>query len=122
MQQVDLGFVKFEATRQAVIAFVFACCFFILVLGIKVAILYKYGLISNNGLIILAILYLTIAILYGILVGYSINCMIVGKCIKLSWVFVGFYIFMTVVYFITFLNIMVTGEVPPRLKKNLRSL
>lgn len=122
MQQVDLGFVKFEATRQAVIAFVFACCFGILALGIKVAILYKYGLISNSGLIILAILYLTIAILYGILIGYSINCMIVGKCIKLSWVFVGLYIFMTVVYFITLINIIVSGEVPPRLKKNLRSL
>lgn len=121
MQRVELGFVKFEVTRQAIIAFVFSCCFFILALGIKVAILYKYGLISNSGILFLAILYLIIAILYGILVGYSINCMIVGKCIKLSWVYIGLYIFITLMYFITFINLMMSGEPPSNLKKNLRS-
>jgi hypothetical protein len=111
MQQVDLGFVKFEATRQSIIAFVFGFAFFLLSMAIAIIIPpYKAGLVGSGYVIAFGIFFAIIAILYGILAGYSINCMVVGKCIKLSWIMSLLYVVVTVFYFIIFVSsIMMSG-------------
>ena len=107
MQQVDLGFVKFEVTRQAIIAFVFGFFFLLLSMATTIIVpMYKSGNISNGFIIAFIAFFVAISILYGILAGYTMNCIIVGKCIKLSWIFSGLYIFMTVFYFLLFIASM----------------
>ena len=104
MQQVDLGFVKFEVTRQAIIAFVFGFFFLLLSMATTIIVpMYKLGNTSNGFIIAFIAFFVAISILYGILAGYTMNCIIVGKCIKLSWIFSGLYIFMTVFYFLLFI-------------------
>lgn len=110
MQQVDLGFVKFQVTRQAIISYVLAICFMLLSMGISLIPLYKMGFISTGVLMAICIFFVCIFILYGILVGYTINCLVVGKCIKLSWVFVGLYGVITLLYFIVFITTIMKGS------------
>ena len=112
MQQVDLGFVKFEATHQSIIAFVFGFAFFLLSMAIAIIIPpYKAGLVGSGYVIAFGLFCAIIAILYGILVGYSINCMVVGKCIKLSWIISLLYVVISVFYFILFVSsLMMSGS------------
>jgi hypothetical protein len=110
MQQVDLGFTKFEATRQAILAFVFGFAFFLLSSVVALIPLYNAGIISGGFILALCILFAAIAILYGILVGYSINCMVVGKCIKLSWIISAFYIVLAVLYFLLLILSIASGS------------
>ena len=114
MHQVDLGFIKFEATRQSIIAFIFSSAFILLSIGVSIIPLYKAGMVSTGFLIVFGIFFAAIAILCGILYGYSINCMVVGKCIKLSWVFSGFYVLLTVLYFIIFVASVMSGSSLPQ--------
>lgn len=110
MHQVDLGFIKFEATRQAIIAFVFGFAFFLLSSAVAIIPLYNAGLIGGGFIIAFAIFFAAIAILYGILAGYSINCMVVGKCIKLSWIISSFYVGVTVLYFILLISSLLSDN------------
>lgn len=109
MHQVDLGFVKFEATRQAILAFVFGFAFFLLSSMVAIIPLYKAGLIGGGFMIAFAIFFAAIAILYGTLAGYSINCMVVGKCIKLSWIISALYIVTTVFYLLLLISSVLSG-------------
>lgn len=114
MQQVDLGFTKFEVTRQAIVMFVFATILVFLSSAIAIIPLYKAGIVSTGFFVAFAIFFVIIAILYGILGAYAINCMVVGKCIKLSWIFTGLYAFVSVFYFLLFVISIISGKPLPQ--------
>jgi len=128
MQQVDLGFVKFEVTRQAVVSFVFGFAFFLLSMAVAIILpSYNAGIVSTGFLIAFGVFFGTIAILYGILAAYAINCMVVGKCIKLSWTLTIMYVVVTVFYFLLFVSSIMRGARLPQsaiskvMSKNIKS-
>lgn len=121
MQQVDLGFAKFEITRQAIMAYVFGFTFLLLALGVNIALLYKSGKITSTKAIIMFVIFAIIAILYGILAAYTVNCMVVGKCIKLSWIVPSMYAFISVGYLLVFIEIMMGGKPSKELLSKNRS-
>ena len=128
MQQVDLGFVKFEVTRQAVVAFVFGFAFFLISMAVAIILpSYNAGIVSTGFLIAFGVFFGTIAILYGILAAYAINCMVVGKCIKLSWALTIMYVVVTVFYFLLFVSSIMPGARLPQsaiskvMSKNIKS-
>jgi hypothetical protein len=45
----------------------------------------------------LMLIYSAIVLGAFMFISYTVNCTVVGKCTTLSWIFVGFYIFYTVV-------------------------
>lgn len=96
--EVEFGKTKFQVSTQGIIMFVIAM---LLIMLSGLAIIFTIRkFISLPYIIALFTIYAIIAVGTGILAAYSINCMIVGKCIKLTWVFISIYIFITFLYFI----------------------
>jgi hypothetical protein len=48
-----------------------------------------------------------IVIAFATLLAYMVNCLIVGKCIKVSWVIVGLYSFFTIIYLAMLMGIAI---------------
>ena len=109
MQQVDLGFTKFEVSRQSIIVFTFFT--FINIVAVGIMLYTTHTVFSTVYLVIYAIIYMMIVISFAILLGYIVNCTIVGKCIKLSWVIVGFYSFFMMIYLATLMGIAVGSAI-----------
>jgi hypothetical protein len=94
--QVDLGFTKFNVHKQAIIAFVLAIIIVVIAIGIV-----SYPLLKMMSPVMRAMmigLYAIIAIGLAIYIAYIVNCLIVGKCVKLSWIIVSLYVLTCIVY------------------------
>jgi hypothetical protein len=103
--QIELGKNKFQLSTQAIIMFVFT--FMLVLLGLILPFLK-----NKTPMPIFAfnlVLFAIVAIGYAILVAYAINCMIVGKCIKLTWAFVGIYAFFVLIYLMTTIFVLQRG-------------
>jgi phosphoglycerol transferase MdoB-like AlkP superfamily enzyme len=97
MLDVDLGFTKFKASRQAII--IFTLVLFIAIVGNAISLYTMRSQMVLSPLFFATItLFAVLVICYAILTAYIFNCVVVGKCIVLSWVFVGFYVFAAFVY------------------------
>lgn len=104
MEKVDLGFVKFEVSRQAIIVFVLAAILLFMIFG---SLLYIQKDKWTTPLFIAsAVVYVLIILGFALLAGYIMNCIIVGKCITLSWVFVAYYSLLTIVYVLLAIGIV----------------
>ena len=108
--QVEFGKTKFEVSTQAIIMFVLSIV--VSLLSILLMILSVRNILPLPALIILAAIYLVIAVGLCILMAYAINCMIVGKCIKLTWFYVGLYAFFFCLSMINILIAFNRGGVP----------
>ena len=108
--QVEFGKTKFEVSTQAIIMFVLSIV--LSLLSILLMLLWVRNILPLPTLIILAVIYLVIAVGLCILMAYAINCMIVGKCIKLTWFYVGLYAFCFCLSMINILIALTRGGVP----------
>jgi hypothetical protein len=108
--QVEFGKTKFEVSTQSIIVFVLSIV--LSLLSILLMIISLRNILPLPTIIILAVVYLVIAVGLCILMTYAINCMIVGKCIKLTWFYVGLYIFFFCLSMINFLIAFNRGGLP----------
>jgi hypothetical protein len=122
MLDVDLGFTKFKVSRQAII--IFTLFLFIAILSGSITLFAMRSIIVFKPVFIaIMMLYALIILGFAILIGYIFNCVIVGKCIVLSWVFVGLYAFAAFAYIAIALGIF-TGEAigSPAIIEKLKSI
>lgn len=93
---VDIGFSKFKVHRQTIAIFVLGTVYLILMLGVL-----SYHVLKTMSPAMFAMmfgLYTLIAVGIAIYMAYVVNCMLVGKCVKLSWIIVGAYVILIAVY------------------------
>lgn len=95
MQNIDVGFKKFQVTTQAYIAFI--SLIVILFTGLIA------GFMTNQPIYVIALTIVTNLIVIP-LVTYAVNCLRVGKCVKLSWFYAIIYIIMAVFYVILMIS------------------
>lgn len=79
METIDLGFKKFEITRQAFIVFIALTISFFAQLVILIF------FIKDSNVIQYIIFVIYVAIMIPLFV-YANNCFVTGKCVVLSWV------------------------------------
>lgn len=108
MLDVDLGFTKFKVSRQAIIIFTLIL-FIAIVNGAITLYVTRSHLVFSPTFFAIKMLSVLIIIGFAILMGYLFNCVVVGKCIVLSWVFVGLYVFSAFAYLAIAIGIS-TGE------------
>lgn len=121
MHDVDLGFAKFKVTRQAIIIFTFTLFMWLIAMLTTIYRLQNTPLAGSPALIGTTIISMIFAIGYAILVGYIFNCVVVGKCIVLSWVFVGIYSFGAFLYILMAIGLYTAKSFPrPETMKSLK--
>jgi hypothetical protein len=89
METIDLGFKKFEITKQAFIVFI------ALVVSIFAQLIILIFFVEDTTVLeyVIFILYIVIAIP---LIVYANNCFVSGKCVVLSWAFAVGYVALSV--------------------------
>ena len=79
METIDLGFKKFEITRQAFIVFI------ALIVSFFAQLIVIIFFMEDSGFMAYTIFIIYIATMIPLIV-YANNCFITGKCVVLSWV------------------------------------
>jgi hypothetical protein len=79
METIDVGFKKFEVTRQAYIVFV------ALLIAFFAQLIILIFFVEDTSISAYMILILYIAVMIPLIV-YANNCFVTGKCVVLSWV------------------------------------
>ena len=98
METIDLGFKKFEITRQAFVVFI------ALLISFFAQLIVLIFFVEDSGIVAYTFFIIYIAIMIPLLV-YANNCLVSGKCVVLSWVMSMFYIGTAVVYVIAMIMI-----------------
>lgn len=103
METIDLGFKKFEITRQAFIVFIalivsFFAQLIILIFFIKDSTVLQY---------IIFVIYISLVVP---LVIYSNNCLVSGKCVVLSWAVSMFYVGMSFINVIALIGLVIVRD------------
>jgi hypothetical protein len=79
METIDLGFKKFEVTRQAFIVFI------ALIISFFAQLIILIFFVEGSGFMAYTIFIIYIAVMIPLIV-YANNCFVTGKCVVLSWV------------------------------------
>lgn len=103
METIDLGFKKFEITRQAFIVFIALIISFFLQLMVLIFFTEDSGILSY----ILFIMYIAIIIPLYV---YGTNCLVTGKCIVLSWIVAMVYVGLAIVFSIAMILIAIAKD------------
>lgn len=94
METIDVGFKKFEVTRQAFIVFV------AVIISLFAQLMLLVFFINDSTVVQYIIFIIYIAIMIPLIV-YATNCLTTGKCVVLSWAVSFFYVG------IAFINVVV---------------
>ena len=113
METIDIGFKKFEVTRQAYILFVallisFFAQLIILIFFVEDTNIYAY---------LIFIIYVGIMIP---LIVYANNCFVTGKCVVLSWVVSMIYVATAIISVVGMIALASTKKPRRRSKKSSR--
>lgn len=103
MDTIDLGFKKFEITRQAFIVFI------ALILSFFIQLIALIFFVEDASIVAYAIFIIYIAIMIPLMV-YTNNCLVSGKCVVLSWVMAMFYVTVAVVNVIAIIMIVMSKD------------
>jgi predicted MFS family arabinose efflux permease len=93
METIDVGFKKFEVTRQAFIVFV------AVIISLLAQLMLLVFFINDSTVVQYILFIIYIAIMIPLIV-YATNCLATGKCVVLSWAVSFFYVG------IAFINVM----------------
>lgn len=103
MEKLTIGDTTIEVSRQAIIA----SCLFAFMLLAMLAVQLRIRQLTTGQLSTAVVVFSTIALAYAFLIGYSVNCLVVGKCIKLSWFLVALYAVLAMVYALALVGMFV---------------
>ena len=90
METINLGFKKFEITRQAFIVFI------ALIISFFAQLIVLIFFVEDGGFVAYAFFIIYIAIMIPLIV-YANNCFVTGKCVVLSWFVSMIYVALSVI-------------------------
>lgn len=102
METISIGDTSFETSRQSVIATGLIAFASLALISIRI-----HSKLASTTMIVMSCV---LAFAYAIIAGYTVNCMVVGKCIKLSWAVVSMYAFLAIIYAIIALKYFSSSE------------
>lgn len=103
METIDLGFKKFEVTRQAFIVFI------ALIVSFFAQLIVLIFFVEDAGIIAYIIFMIYIAIMIPLVV-YANNCFVTGKCVVLSWAVSMIYVATAIIYVLVMIMIAMTKD------------
>lgn len=103
METIDLGFKKFEVTRQAFIVFI------ALLISFFAQLIVLIFFMEDSGVIAYVIFIIYVAIMIPLIV-YANNCFVTGKCVVLSWVVSMIYLAIAIINVIAMILIAMANN------------
>lgn len=95
MEKIKIGDdTEIEVSRQAIIASGLIAFVLLAMLAVQL----RARQMTSGQLSTAVVVFSTIALAYAFLAGYMVNCVVVGKCIKLSWFIVALYAVLAMMY------------------------